>query len=155
MRRTYIITLLITLCSVCSYGQQSFFDKYAEMDGVPSVYISKSMLSLFPKGQTNVNGINIGNIASRLDNIQILSADEQPIIAKLRKETSGINTRNGYEELMRVREDGEKTTIYFKDGKKGKKEFVLLVDEKDEFTIISIVGDLTLQEIQGIINKKE
>ena len=146
---------MATLCSVCSYGQQSFFDKYAEMDGVTSVYISKSMLSLFPKGQTNVNGINIGDIASRLDNIQILSADEEPIVDKLRKETSHINTRNGYEELMRVREDGEKTTIYFKDGKKDKKEFVLLVDEKDEFTIISIVGNLTLQEIQGIINQEE
>ena len=155
MIRTLIIAIMATLCSVCSYGQQSFFDKYAEMDGVTSVYISKSMLSLFPKGQTNVNGINIGDIASRLDNIQILSADEQPIVDKLRKETSHINTRNGYEELMRVREDGEKTTIYFKDGKKDKKEFVLLVDEKDEFTIISIVGNLTLQEIQGIINQEE
>ena len=155
MIRTLIIAIMATLCSVCSYGQQSFFDKYADMDGVTSVYISKSMLSLFPKGQTNVNGINIGDIASRLDNIQILSADEQPIVDKLRKETSDINTRNGYEELMRVREDGEKTTIYFKDGKKDKKEFVLLVDEKDEFTIISIVGDLTLQEIQGIVNKTE
>ena len=152
MIRTLIIAIMATLCSVCSYGQQSFFDKYAEMDGVTSVYITKSMLSLFPKGQTYVNGVNIGNIASRLDNIQILSTDEQPIVDKLRKETSGINTRNGYEELMRVREDGEKTTIYFKDGKKDKKEFVLLVDEKDEFTIISIVGDLTLQEIQGIVN---
>ena len=155
MIRTLIIAIMATLCSVCSYGQQSFFDKYAEMDGVTSVYISKSMLSLFPKGQTNVNGINIGDIASRLDNIQILSADEQPIVDKLRKETSHINTRNGYEELMRVREDGEKTTIYFKDGKKDKKEFVLLQDAKNEFTIISIVGDLTLQEIQGIINKTE
>ena len=155
MIRTFIITLLITLSSVCSYGQQSFFDKYAEMDGVTSVYITKSILSLFPKGQASVNGVNIGNIASRLDNIQILSADEQPIIDKLRKETSGINSRNGYEELMRVREDGEKTTIYFKDGKKDKKEFVLLVDEKDEFTIISIVGDLSLQEIQGIIHAED
>ena len=152
MKRTLIIALLALLCSVCSYGQQSYFDKYAEMEGVTSVYITKSMLSLFPKGQTNVNGVNIGNIASRLDNIQILSTDEQPIVDKLRKETSHINTRNGYEELMRVREDGEKTTIYFKDSKKDKKEFVLLVDEKDEFTIISIVGDLTLQEIQGIVN---
>ena len=155
MIRTFIITLLITFCSVCSYGQQSFFDKYAEMEGVTSVYITKSMLSLFPKGQASVNGVNIGNIASRLDNIQILSAAEQPIIDNLRKETSVINTRNGYEELMRVREDGEKTTIYFKDGKKDKKEFVLLLDEKDEFTIISIVGDLTLQEIQGIINAED
>ena len=152
MIRTLIIAIMATLCSVCSYGQQSFFDKYAEMDGVTSVYITKSMLSLFPKGQTNVNGVNIGNIASRLDNIQILSTDEQPIVDKLRKETSHINTRYGYEELMRVREDGEKTTIYFKDSKKDKKEFVLLQDAKNEFTIISIVGDLTLQEIQGIVN---
>ena len=155
MIRTFIITLLITFCSVSSYGQQSFFDKYAEMEGVTSDYITKSMLNLFPKGQTSVNGVNIGNITSRLDNIQILSADEQPIIDKLRKETSGINTRNGYEELMRVREDGEKITIYFKDGKKDKKEFVLLMDQKDEFTIISIVGDLTLQEIQGIIHAED
>ena len=155
MIRIFIITLLTTLCSICSYGQQSFFDKYAEMEGVTSVYITKSMLSLFPKGQTSVNGVNIGNIASRLDNIQILSVDEQPIIDKLRKETSGINSRNGYEELMRVREDGEKTTIYFKDGKKNKKEFVLLVDEKNEFTIISIVGDLSLQEIQEIIHAED
>ena len=155
MIRTLIIAIMATLCSVCSYGQQSFFDKYAEMDGVTSVYITKSMLSLFPKGQTKVNGVNIGNIADRLNNIQILSTDEQPIVNKLRKETSDINTRNGYEELMRVREDGEKTTIYFKDSKKDKKEFVLLQDAKDEFTIISIVGDLTLQEIQGIINKTE
>ena len=152
MIRTLIIAIMATLCSVCSYGQQSFFDKYADMDGVTSVYITKSMLSLFPKGQANVNGVNIGNIASRLDNIQILSTDEQPIVDKLRKETSHINTRNGYEELMRVREDGEKTTIYFKDSKKDKKEFVLLQDAKNEFTIISIVGDLTLQEIQGIVN---
>ena len=154
MKRISIIALLMTLCSVFSYGQQSFFDKYAEMDGVTSVYITKSMLSLFPKGQTNVNGVNIGNIANRLDNIQILSSDEPSIVTKLRKETADINTKNGYEELMRIREDGEKTTIYFRDKKNEKKEFVLLTDEKNELTIISIVGDLTLEEIQGIINKE-
>ena len=150
MKRTSIIAFLMIFCSVLSYGQQSYFDKYADMDGVTSVYITKSMLSLFPQGNTNINGVNIGNIANRLDNIQILSADEKDIIDQLRKETSNINTKNGYEELLRVRENGTKTTIYFNEKKK-KKEFVLLVDNKDEFTIISIVGDLTLKEIQGIV----
>ena len=101
-----------------------------------------------------MNGINIGNIADRLDNIQILSADEKDIITKLRKETSDINTKNGYEELMKIREDGKKVTIYFNEKKK-KKEFVLIVDDKDEFTIISITGDLTLKEIQGIVQNAE
>ena len=154
MKRTSIIALLMICCSIFCYGQQSYFDKYADLDGITSVYITKSMLSLFPKGKTNVNGINIGDIASRLDNIQILSADEKNIIDQLRKETSNINNKNGYEELLRIREDGTKTTIYFNEKKK-QKEFVLLVDAKDEFTIISIVGDLTLQEIQGIIAQED
>lgn len=34
------------------------------------------------------------------------------------------------------------------------KEFVLMSQEKNEFTIIAITGNLTLQEIQGIINKE-
>lgn len=154
MKRTYIISLLITICSVCCYGQQSFFDKYAEMDGVTSVYITKSMLSLFPKGQAKINGMNIGDIASRLNNIQILSSEKAEIIAKLREETSEYTPRNGYEELMRIREDGTKTTIYFKNKKKEFKEFILIVDEKDEFTIISIAGDLTLEEIKRIMNEE-
>ena len=154
MKRINILVILATVFSLFAQAQQSFFDKYAEMEGVTSVYISKNMLSLLPNANSTVNGIHIGNIASRLDNIQILSSDESAIIRKLRKETADINTQNGYEELMRVRENGEKTTIYLKDKKGKKKEFVLLVDEKDELTIISIVGDLTLQEIQGMIQKE-
>ena len=154
MKRIYILALLTTVFSLFAQAQQSFFDKYAEMEGVTSVYISKSMLSLLPDVDSTINGIHLGNIASRLDNIQILSSDESAIISKLRKETTDINTKNGYEELMRVQEDGEKTTIYFKAKKGKKKEFILLVDEKDEFTIISIVGDLTLKEIQGMIQNE-
>lgn len=154
MKRINILVILATVFNLFAQAQQSFFDKYAEMEGITSVYISKNMLSLLPNVNSTVNGIHIGNIASRLDNIQILSSDESTIISKLRKETADINTQNGYEELMRVRENGEKTTIYLKDKKGKKKEFVLLVDEKDELTIISIVGDLTLQEIQGMIQKE-
>ena len=153
MKRIYILTLLLAISTIFCRAQQSFFDKYAEMDGVSSVYITKSMLNMFPNMSGKINGVNVGNIASRLDNIQILSSDEAPIIEQLRKETKDINIKNGYEELMRVREDGEKTTIYFKERKTGNSEFVLITDEKDEFTIISIIGDLTLKEIQEITSK--
>lgn len=151
MKRTYIITLLLSLCSLFTYAQDSFFDKFADMDGVTSVYISKAMLSMMPDIQTE--GVNIGGVASKLDNIQILSCEKPAVIAKLKKETEFINPKNGYEELIRINDEGEKTTIYLKHDKNGKKEFVLLNNEKEEFTIIIITGNLTLQEIQGIINK--
>ena len=152
MKRIYIFSLLLTLGALFCQAQQSFFDKYAEMDGVTSVYITKSMLKMFPSMSGTINGVDVGNLANKLENIQILSADDSNIIEQLRKETKYINTKNGYEELMRVRDDGDKTTIYFKERKKNS-EFILMTDEGDEFTIISIIGDLTLKDIQEMTNK--
>ena len=140
--RTYIITLLLSLCSLFTYAQDSFFDKYADMEGVTSVYISKAMLSLMP--DMKAEGVNIGKMASKLDNIQILSCEKASVIAQI---------KNGYEELMRINDEGEKTTIFLKHDKEKQKEFVLLSEEQNELTIIIITGNLTLQEIQSIINK--
>jgi UDP-N-acetyl-D-mannosaminuronate dehydrogenase len=99
-----------------------------------------------------INGVNVGNLAGRLEYIQILSSDSTEIIKQLRKETKDVNTKNGYEELMRVRDDGERVNIYFKEKKNKKNEFVLIADESDEYTIISIVGELTLQEMQEMVS---
>ena len=153
MKRIYIFSLLLTLSTLFCQAQQSFFDKYAEMDGVSSVYITKSMLKMFPSMSGKINGVDVGNLASKLENIQILSADEPNIIEQLRKDTKHINTKNGYEELMRVRDDGDKTTIYFKEQKKNS-EFILITDSGNEFTIISIVGnDISLKDIQDMTNR--
>ena len=153
MKRIYIFSLLLTLSTFICQAQQSFFDKYAEMDGVSSVYITKSMLKMFPSMSGKINGVDVGNLASKLENIQILSADDSNIIEQLRKDTKHINSKNGYEELLRVRDDGDKTTIYFKEQKKNS-EFILITDEGNEFTIVSIIGgDLTLKDIQEMTTK--
>ena len=153
MKRIYIFSLLLTLSTFICQAQQSFFDKYAEMDGVSSVYITKSMLKMFPSMSGKINGVDVGNLASKLENIQILSADEPNIIEQLRKDTKHISTKNGYEELLRVRDDGDKTSIYFKEKKKNS-EFILITDEGNEFTIISIVGnDISLKDIQDMTNR--
>ena len=138
MKRTYIITLLLSLCSLFTYAQDSFFDKYADMEGVTSVYISKAMLSLMP--DMKAEGVNIGKMASKLDNIQILSCEKASVIAQIKKDVS-------------INDEGEKTTIFLKHDKEKQKEFVLLSEEQNELTIIIITGNLTLQEIQSIINK--
>lgn len=153
MKRIYIFSLLLTLSTLFCQAQQSFFDKYAEMDEVTSVYITKSMLKMFPSMSGTINGVDVGNLASKLENIQILSADDSNIIEQLRKDTKHINSKNGYEELLRVRDDGDKTTIYFKEQKKNS-EFILITDEGNEFTIISIVGnDISLKDIQDMTNR--
>lgn len=151
MKRTYIITLLFCLCSLLTYAQSSFFDKFTDMNEVTSVYISKAMLNLMPDMKSK--GINIGNVVSKLDNIQIVSCENPSVIVKIKKELQFINPKNGYEELMRVNSKGEKTIIYLKQKNKEKKEFVLINSEEAEFTIIVITGNISLEEMKGIVNK--
>ena len=150
MKRTSIIILLFSLCSLFTYAQDSFFDKVADMEGVTSVYISKAMLRLIPDVQAE--GVDIGEVASKLDCIRIVSCEKPELIAKLKKETSFITSKNGYEELMDINEEGEKTTIYLKQNKNGTNEFILVNRQKEDFNLIFIIGKLTLQEVQGIVN---
>lgn len=148
MKRTYIITLLLSLCSLFTYAQESFFDKYADMEGVTSVYISKAMLT-----DMKTEEIYIGELASKLDNIQILNCEKASVTAQIKKDISYISPKNGYQELIRINDEGEKVTIFQKQNEGKQKEFVLLCEEQNELTIIIITGNLTLQEIQSIVNK--
>lgn len=146
------ISFLLSLClSVNALAQDSLFKKFADRDDITSVYISKSMLRLMPNVQTD--GIDIGGVASKLDNIQILSCEKPEIIPQIRKELTYLNTQNGYEELMKVNDAGEHTVIYQKECAGDTKEYVLLCDEKRELTVVILKGNLSLTDIQGVIKK--
>ena len=108
------------------------------------------MLSLIPDVQAE--DVDRGKVASQLDCIRIVSCEKPELIAKLKKETSFITSKNGYEELMDINEEGEKTTIYLKQNKNGTNEFILVNRQKEDFNLIFIIGKLTLQEVQGIVN---
>lgn len=149
MKRIYIIVLLLSFSSVFSMAQQNdFFNELAEMKGVSSVYISKTMFQLMP--DMDMDGLNLAPYIRKLENVQILSSENAESTAKMKKAFQYISSKNGYEELMRVTDDGEKMVIYWKQDKKGKNEFVLLNEGGKEYTAILIVGSLTLEEIQKI-----
>ena len=99
------------------------------------------------------DGIDIGSVASKLDNIQILSCEKQEVVPLIRQELKYINPKNGYEELMKVNDEGEHTVIYLKETLGNSKEYILLCDEKKELTVVILKGSLSLSDIQGIIKQ--
>lgn len=149
MKKVFITWIFVLLACAGSYAQESFFEKFADRKGVTSVYISKRMFGMMKN--IDSGNINLANVAGKINSMQILTCENKSVADELRKETAHIKPENGYEELIRVREEGERVTIYVKEGSK-ENEYVLLVDEQDEFTIILLNGQLTLEEIQGVIN---
>ena len=153
-RRVYIITWMLVFGTLFCNAQQSFFDRYAEWRDIKTVYISKRMLKMVKSydGEVKVNGMRLGIMNEGLENIQIFNCEVKPAIEKLREETRELVPANGYEEVISIRDEGEKVSILFKELKENLSEFVLITDRPNEFNIISIVGKITLQDIQNMVN---
>lgn len=150
MKAKTLILLLLICCSYTICAQNKLFDKFSEMNGVTSVYISKSMLQMMPNMKTS--GIDIGNIAGKLESVEILTSEKPSIARQMKEETAYIAKDKNYEPLMKVKDEESRITFYIK--KKGEKigELLMLVDEKSEFVIIRITGNLSLKDIQSITN---
>ena len=148
--KTRLFIIVSVMLAALSVNAQNRFEKIAEMEGVTSVYVSPKMFGMM--NGSNTGDINIDKVAKKLTGLQILSSENSEASAFLRKETSFINTSNGYEELLRIKDEGERVFIYMKE-KNDINEYVLLVDEGKDFTVIILEGRLTMDEIQGLVNQ--
>ena len=152
MKRLFITLAATLLVAIALPAQENVFDKYADSKGVSTVYISKKMFSMMKDIQSE--DLNLSSVSDKINDMQILTCEDKDTAARLRKDIAYINPGNGYEELIRVREEGERVTIYVKERKKNN-EYILLVDEPDELVLILINGQLTLEELQRMVNETE
>jgi hypothetical protein len=122
------------------------------MDGVTSVYISKNMLSLFPKNAKNMNygGIDVGNFLHKLSSILILTTEDKNIGKRMVSLANNQVKGDNYELLMRVKSDDDDNVNFFMKGKpESIRELIMIVDgSDDESVILQFLGDFTLQDIQ-------
>ncbi len=145
MKRYYIIILLLSLCSL-AFAQSSNFDKISDMKGVATIHISKTMLRMMPKLETN--GTALSNLAPKMESLRMFSGQEADVIAKMKEGLSFLNEKNGYEELIRLKEKSEDTKVLIKTQKSGMTEYVMLTETARGFHITVITGTLTIEEIR-------
>ena len=151
--KQFIYTLLFTILlivfpSAKTMAQDALFEKYNDVDGVTTIYISKTMLQMIPNVKTGKH--NISSIAAKLDQLRVLSCEKPSIIPSIKKHALEVFKNGQYEVAMQVNENGEHVTIYHKKLSKEKSEFALLSEESGELTIISLRGKITLKDIQLI-----
>lgn len=149
MKRLFITLVATLLVALTLPAQENVFEKYADTKGVTTVYISKKMFNMMKDVKSE--DLNLGTLSGKINDMQILTCEDKDTVAKLRKDIAYISPDNGYEELMRVREEGERITIYAKERKK-ENEYILLVDDSEELVLIQINGQLTLEELQSVVS---
>jgi hypothetical protein len=143
-------TILIALCLLCSsfvMAQSPLFDKYAGMDDVKSIYISKAMFDMIPAiGDV---GLSLTNMKGKVESLQVLSSERQDRILQMRKDFKQLISSR-HQELMRMR-DGKVNTIFYADvdGERVT-NLLMLADTDSSFTVIQLLGNFTLKDIREI-----
>lgn len=147
-----LIALVFVASATCVFAQKNPFEKFSDMDGVTSVYISKNMLSLFPKNSRNMNygGVNVGNFIHKLSSILIITTEDKNIGERMLSIANSQVKGRDYELLMRVKsEDNDNVNFFMKGKPESIKELIMIVDGSDsESVIMQFLGDFTLKDIQ-------
>ena len=152
MKRIFVITAL-TLTAFGLFAQKNPFDQFTDMEGVTSVYISKSMLSLMPKGALHQFGnVNVANFIDKLSSILILTSEVEPIASEMLTLANRRIRNDKYELLMRVKsDDGELVNFFMKGKPESIKEMIMLVESNEgENVIMQFLGDFTLEDAKQI-----
>ena len=147
--KLYLLGLLLCVSSF-SFAQDKWFSKYADMDEVTTVYISKKMFQMMPTVESI--GLELANMQGKIDGLQILSTERKDLQAQMRKEFNGMIGKE-YEELMRVKDKKTKANFYIRQQGELIKELIMLADSEENFSVIQLKGNFTLQDIQEITNE--
>lgn len=151
-----LITIALFLSIPTAIQAKTFdFDKMAEMEGVTSVHISKAMFKLLSGMGIKADGIDLQSVMPKLESLQIITCEKPEIIPLLKKEAEAFSTKEGYEELMRVKEDDSHTIILQKQHEDKPNEYVLVnIEGNEDFNLILMKGTLTLEELQQMMGEK-
>ena len=149
MKYKNIFLILFLCCTSLCFAQDKLFEKYADMDNVTSVFISKKMFEMMPSIESG--GLDLINLKGKINNLQILTSDKREIRDQMRKEFSGLIGKS-HEELMRVKDNKTKATFYIEQKGDLINEMIMMADTESQYVIIRLTGKFTLQDIQNVAN---
>lgn len=155
MKRLFLI---ITICvlsltswmSVTADAQNKIFSKYADMDNVEYICITKSMLKLLGNSSATINGVHIDGITNAINVVLIITSRDESAKATMKADYKTLSADRNYEMLMQVKDNGERVTTLLNTANV-MKEVVMYIDGPDEQIFIVMTGKFTDEQLAKLL----
>ena len=153
-----IIILFIAFPLVSSANDEAiekFFEKYSELDGVTYVNFTPDpgMLNDIKKSD-EADTKEMQKLFQGLRTVKILTTSDtkSKLNKEIYEEALKVFPMNEYKKFMEIKDGGEKIKMLYKEGKSNESEFLMLVLDKNELTIIWIKGSFDIKDLPKLQN---
>lgn len=143
--------LLVGLPMLCQAQKNNIFNKYSDMKGVTSVYISKAMIEANPQLFMQDRDVYIGKVSGQLNSVQVISTMENAVKKDLRKDLANLVQSTRYELLMKQKGVVSKSEFYISRKGNKVKELIMIIDGAASLKFIYMEGDMTMDDIREIM----
>ena len=138
---------------------QSQFDKFEDIDGVTSVVVTQKAFSLMSKIGAESDDEYMQMIKN-INSLKVFATESAEVAKQMESAAKSYLKSANLEELMRVKDGESNVTIYVKEGKSEDfvKELFMFVkdgDSSNESVIISLTGDIDLNQIAKLTEKMD
>lgn len=142
-------SLVLALLPLLGHAQSEIFEKYSEKNEVHSVYISKAMIE--NNSHLFAQEVYIGKVSGKLNSVQILSTSASNVRTELAKDVRALLKKDKYELLMKQKHSTSSSEFHML--RKGDKvsQFIMLVESATKTKLVFLEGDMTLSDIQRIM----
>jgi len=129
-----------------------FFEEYQDDEEFTMVYVSPKMFQMFAKVAGDELDVELQSLVKDLKGLKVLKTEKNAL--QVYKEAVKKIPTNEYEVLMTARDDGQNIKILTKTkGDDIIEELLLLVGGKDEFVLVSFVGNINLNDLAKVAGK--
>ncbi len=149
-----IFTTCVLLSLSLGIGQaqnnyiESFYEQYSKDERVTNVTIKGWLLDIATNISTDESS---KEVLSKITQLRILlMEDGNPVTKKeLNKLKKGIK-KDDFEELMQIRDGGSHVDFYIREEDDQITNVLMLVNDNDEFVLLSLEGLLKLEDLKNI-----
>ena len=152
-----IIMAVAMLLSMATFAQdgKSIYSRYSGKEGVSSVYISPAMFRLMgklPEMQVSGESINLSSNIKSFSGLYLIESENKSINSSLKADVENAVKKGNYELLLEANDSGELVQMYTI-GEDIVKSLIFYTVSGDEYTFISIDGNIKMSDLMEMIAK--
>ncbi len=147
---TFVGLLLLTFATAQENAIDKFFSKYEEIADFTVVNVSPRVFPMIAKISSESEDKEFKNLVAGLKGLKMITTQKdatkyyQEVLAKLPK---------NYEELVTVKEKGKNIKFLTKGTNDKISELLLVIGGANDFMLLSIIGDIDLNNVAKLANK--